>query len=197
MAACGLDEKLFTYLLERAAAPDEATRPLAAMLARAAGMRLSLERLGWPRAALDRLLARCFPGAAAASLRTALEHAPREFPREAEEIPDLVVLLLEHAAVRDETTLWLARAVALACLGEQHLWQDMRLPHRAALTTLLGQYFPSLVRRNTQDMKWKRFLYKQLCEKEAIACRAPQCTACEDYRDCFGPETVPESVGVC
>lgn len=196
MAACGLDEKLFTYLLERAAAPDEATRPLAAMLARAAGMRLSLERLGWPRAALDRLLARCFPGAAAASLRTALEHAPREFPREAEEFSDLVALLLDHAAMRDETTFWFAQAVALACLGERHLWQDMRLPHRAALSALLWRYFPSLVRRNTKDMKWKRFLYKQLCEKEAIACRAPHCAACEVYHDCFGLETIPEPEGI-
>jgi len=28
--------------------------------------------------------------------------------------------------------------------------------------------FPPLAARNRKDMKWKRFLYKQLCEAEGI-----------------------------
>ncbi len=38
-------------------------------------------------------------------------------------------------------------------------------------------------------MKWKKFIYKQLCITEGIyTCRAPSCEVCADYADCFGPE---------
>ena len=43
--------------------------------------------------------------------------------------------------------------------------------------------------RNDRDMKWKKFLYKQLCDRAEInACRAPSCSVCSDYARCFGPE---------
>ena len=46
-----------------------------------------------------------------------------------------------------------------------------------------------LARRNGKDMKWKKFLYKQLCDTEGIyTCRAPSCEVCADYQNCFGPE---------
>ena len=51
------------------------------------------------------------------------------------------------------------------------------------------RHFSALALRNNQDMKWKKFLYKQLCEQEGInACRAPSCEVCTDYLKCFGPE---------
>ncbi|WP_429451885.1 nitrogen fixation protein NifQ [Paraburkholderia sp. WC7.3g] len=35
-------------------------------------------------------------------------------------------------------------------------------------------------------MKWRKFLYKQVCEREAlIICKASNCG---DFADCFGPE---------
>jgi nitrogen fixation protein NifQ len=38
-------------------------------------------------------------------------------------------------------------------------------------------------------MKWKKFLYRQLCLEEGIyVCRAPSCEVCKDYDLCFGPE---------
>jgi nitrogen fixation protein NifQ len=38
-------------------------------------------------------------------------------------------------------------------------------------------------------MKWKKFFYKQLCEREGVnACKAPSCAACDDYSKCFGSE---------
>ena len=49
--------------------------------------------------------------------------------------------------------------------------------------------FRTLAERNTQDMKWKKFLYKQLCISEGIyICRAPSCEVCVDYAACFAPE---------
>jgi nitrogen fixation protein NifQ len=84
----------------------------------------------------------------------------------------------------------MAEHVALACLGDNHLWQDLQLASRAELSALMQRWFPELVARNHADMKWKKFLYKQLCEREALfICKAPSCDVCTDRPVCFGPET--------
>ena len=110
----------------------------------------------------------------------------------ADEIEEVSSLLLEHAdpgvgssADRAEV----AGIVALACLGDDHLWQDLQLAHRGELGALLRRWFPALAAKNTGDMKWKKFFYKQLCERAEIhACRAPSCAVCSDHAACFGPE---------
>lgn len=105
------------------------------------------------------------------------------------EFPDLLQLLLEHRAVADEHHRNVAHLVATACMGSDHLWQDLGLPNRKALSDLLFGHFPDLAAKNTGDMKWKKFFYKQLCEREGInACRSPSCAACCDYAKCFGAE---------
>lgn len=109
-----------------------------------------------------------------------------------DEVDDLVALLVEHgsplAGSVDELAA-IARTVALACLGDNHLWQDLRLASRAELSALMSHWFPALAARNDRDMKWKKFLYKQLCEREQIfVCRSPSCAVCSDYGKCFGPE---------
>jgi len=105
------------------------------------------------------------------------------------EFPDLLQLLLDHRAVADEHHRNVAHLVATACMGGDHLWQDLGLPDRKALSVLLTGHFPALAAKNTGDMKWKKFFYKQLCEREGInACRSPSCAACCDYSKCFGPE---------
>lgn len=83
----------------------------------------------------------------------------------------------------------MAHVVAAGCMAADHLWQDLGLPTRGELTALMRRNFPTLAARNVKDMKWKRFLYKQLCEAEGIyTCRAPSCQVCTDYHACFGPE---------
>ena len=83
----------------------------------------------------------------------------------------------------------MAHVVAAGCMASDHLWQDLGLWRRADLTALMRRNFPALAARNVKDMKWKRFLYKQLCEAEGIyVCRAPSCEVCSDYHACFGPE---------
>ena len=105
------------------------------------------------------------------------------------EFPDLLQLLLEHRTVSDEHHRRIAHLVASACMSGDHLWQDLGLPHRKALSTLLFGHFPTLAARNTGDMKWKKFLYKQLCDRESVnVCKAPSCAACDDYNKCFGAE---------
>lgn len=109
-----------------------------------------------------------------------------------DEIEEVTVLLLDHAdaavgSAADRAEV--AGRVALACLGDNHLWQDLQLANRGELGVLLRRWFPALAAKNTGDMKWKKFFYKQLCERAEIhACRAPSCAVCSDRAQCFGPE---------
>ncbi len=109
-----------------------------------------------------------------------------------DEVGDLRVLLLEHADPQAGTPAQIeamAETVAVACLGDDHLWQDLQLPSRAELSALMAHWFPTLAARNDRDMKWKKFLYKQLCEREEIfICKSPSCAVCSDWARCFGPE---------
>jgi nitrogen fixation protein NifQ len=127
---------------------------------------------------------------------TLLAGRERSEPR-FDEIEEIVGLLTEHAcspmqASWDEVN-GLAHAIGLASLDENHLWQDLQLPSRAQLSALMSHWFPRLAEKNSADMKWKRFLYKQLCDRaEVQACRAPSCGVCSDYAHCFGPEDAPQ-----
>jgi nitrogen fixation protein NifQ len=113
-------------------------------------------------------------------------------PRRDDEVDDLRALLLDHAdpaAGPAEECTALAETLALACLGDNHLWQDLQLPSRAELSALMQHWFPALVAKNGADMKWKKFLYRQLCEREQILiCKSPSCAVCIDQPVCFGPE---------
>lgn len=109
-----------------------------------------------------------------------------------DEVQDLVALLTDHAdpaAGPAAAIAQTAETVAVACLGDNHLWQDLQLASRAELSALMRQWFPALVEKNHHDMKWKKFLYKQLCEREELfVCKAPSCAVCTDRAACFGPE---------
>jgi nitrogen fixation protein NifQ len=131
------------------------------------------------------LLVRHFP-------RLMLSELPpgvRPEERRLTERQDLIDLLLEHRAVADPSEVWMAEIVAAACMGGDHLWQDLGLWSRADLTKLMNDNFPFIAAKNDRDMKWKKFLYRQICEREGIhVCPAPSCQACADYAKCFGPE---------
>lgn len=106
-----------------------------------------------------------------------------------DEFDDLRTLLLEHAAPRDQLAEWLACAIATAAQRDNHLWQDMGLPSRRELSMLLQTRFGTLAARNTGDMKWKKFFYRQLCQREGILiCKSPRCADCCDFAKCFAPE---------
>jgi nitrogen fixation protein NifQ len=106
-----------------------------------------------------------------------------------EEIDDVLQLLLDHRSDDGDETRWLAHAIATACLGGNHLYQDMGFNNRATLSELLRRHFTSLYEKNNGNMKWKKFFYKQLCARAEInICKAPSCQVCDDYAKCFGPE---------
>lgn len=104
-----------------------------------------------------------------------------------DEFADILQMLLEHRIDDDESTAWIAYAVASGCLGKDHLYSDMGLPERHMLNSLMQCYFPSLHALNPDSsMKWKKFFYKQLCDRAEIKlCPAPGCQQCIDRPQCF------------
>lgn len=117
---------------------------------------------------------------------------PVHWAREAIPIPevaDIVSLLVDYRANEHASELWVATILATACAGRDHLWQDLGFMGRDELSRLMWVNFPELARANTGDMKWKKFIYRQLCAREGIyVCPAPSCAECKDYAQCFGPE---------
>ena len=176
---------------------DPATLAFAGVIARAPlrPTRYDVPLAGLDPDALSRLLAVRFPAltpAIAADLRGAAEHSPT-LDAQLDEFEDLVALLLDHRSIADETSEWLAHAIATASMASDHLWQDMGLPARAVLNTLLADHFTTLYLKNVGDMKWKKFFYRQLCERAQVPiCRSPSCSTCVDFTDCFGPENAQE-----
>lgn len=105
------------------------------------------------------------------------------------EIEDLRKLLINNRSTGSPSESWMAAIIIAGCLGKDHLWQDLGLWQRKELSKLMLDNFAPLASLNIKDMKWKKFLYKQLCETEGIyTCRAPSCDSCKDYQLCFGPE---------
>lgn len=106
-----------------------------------------------------------------------------------DEREELIALMTGHRAMRDELELIIAEIVAAACMAADHLWQDLGLWSRTQLSAMMEHNFPTLAAKNDKNMKWKKFLYKQLCAAEGIyICRAPSCEVCTDYTECFAPE---------
>lgn len=107
-----------------------------------------------------------------------------------DEQAELIDLMTNHCAGESPSARWMASIVAAGCLGSDHLWQDLGLWCRDDLSSLMQRNFPSLAEKNIHNMKWKKFLYKQLCMGEGVyVCRSPSCEVCVDYDECFGPET--------
>lgn len=143
--------------------------------------------LGLSATDFARLMRRHFPGA---KLPLGVRSGLKRPKARSLEWDELRHLLRTHRAGRDVSELFIADIVCSACLGSDHLWQDLGLFNRAELSALMQRNFPTLAARNDRDMKWKKFLYKQLCIAEGIyICRAPSCEECTDYAVCFGPET--------
>lgn len=143
--------------------------------------------LGLSPAAFAALMDRHFP---AVALPPRVHRPPPVWDvRLLEEKAELISLLDVHRAGRDVSEQWLSVIVATGCMANDHLWEDLGLWSRRDLSELMVRNFPTLAAKNDRDMKWKKFLYKQLCEQEGIyLCRAPSCAVCRDYALCFGPE---------
>ncbi len=121
-----------------------------------------------------------------------LANVPPDAPADtdAPEEPDLRALLLDHRSEGAPAETALAAIVARRSCRANHLWQDMGLRDRSELNRLLHRHFRPLAAQNVNDMKWKKFFYRKLCEQDGLlVCRAPNCDVCVDKAHCFGPET--------
>lgn len=142
--------------------------------------------LGMGEPAFSSMIAYHFPDFDMAELAGATD---RVDPERTVELDDLRTLLLQNRTGHSPSEAWMAEIVIVGCLGSDHLWQDLGLWNRADLSRLMLDNFAPLAQRNTKDMKWKKFLYKQMCEGEGIyVCRSPSCEVCTDYKNCYGNE---------
>jgi nitrogen fixation protein NifQ len=176
---------LYALLMTRAAGLPNDDLFARMLVSQAAGQSALPPGLGLAAAEFRSLMARHFPGfGLPARLAEAKDLGERSI-----EWDDLLGLLMQYRAGDDPSQDWLALIVATACMGGDHLWQDLGLWQRADLTQLMSRNFPGLTALNTRDMKWKKFLYKQLCDRAGVyVCRSPSCEVCVDYAKCFGPE---------
>ncbi|PWC80151.1 hydrogenase [Azospirillum sp. TSH64] len=112
-----------------------------------------------------------------------------EAGEDAIEEADLRAFLVEHGASGAHEERWLAAILARRSLEPNHLWQDMGFHDRSELNAMFRRHFPALVALNSGDMKWKKFFYRQLCEREGLMlCKSPNCEVCDDVEVCFGEE---------
>ncbi len=106
-----------------------------------------------------------------------------------DEVEDVASLLAEYAADDSDETRQLVARIAASSMGPNHLWEDLGLPSRAALGELMQRHFPALKARNHRQMRWKKFIYRELCERASVpVCRSPHCDACDEQHICFAPE---------
>lgn len=146
--------------------------------------------LGLSGTALATLVETYFPGMA----QVVSSSAPASSRRPPEPNPDVRAILISHVP-RDKgrrtipASLWLARIIAARAAHPGHLWTAMGLFERPELTAAIRRHLPSLAQANSRGMRWKRFLYKQVCDLGgSVMCQAPDCGVCSDYPLCFGPE---------
>lgn len=140
---------------------------------------------------LETLLLKVFPGIDSLSLfsdPTLKTAAPPEIN------PDVQKLLLGF--LRKDSFGWpqfaslaMARIIAGRATHPGHLWVAMGLFERPELSAAIGRHLPSLLTANDKGMRWKRYLFKQVCELNGgLMCKSPVCGDCSDYALCFAPE---------
>ncbi len=109
---------------------------------------------------------------------------------DADEIEMVRELLLANRSSEGDCGRWLAGMIARRAMEPNHLWEDLGLRERSELTRLIARHFAPLARRNDKNMRWKRFLYRMMCEDDGLVmCSTPVCSNCADYELCYGAET--------
>ncbi|WP_244622156.1 nitrogen fixation protein NifQ [Bradyrhizobium ivorense] len=144
------------------------------------------ERAGLSGHELAALLERYFP-----SIRVKISEQLLAFKcDENDEIAMVRDLLLKQRSTEGRIGGWLAAMIARRAIEPDHLWKDLGLRNRGELSRLLSRHFAPLAARNNNNMRWKRFFYRSLCEDEGLVmCTTPVCTQCNDFNLCFGEES--------
>ena len=144
------------------------------------------ERAGLSTFDLVTLVAEMFPSSDASRL---LINGVAMLPED-DEIVMVRDLLSAQRSTEGAVGRWLAAMVARRAVEPNHLWEDLGLRERSELSRLLMRHFAPLARKNTKNMRWKRFFYRMLCEDDGfVMCMTPVCTQCNDFDLCFGEES--------
>jgi nitrogen fixation protein NifQ len=119
-------------------------------------------------------------------IRERAEFCNELFAMKREEHDELVNLLCQYRNEQDPSSQQMAIIIATACLTKFHLWESLGLQERKQLGEIIRHNFPELFALNTDNMRWKRFFYRQLCELGGdYICRSPSCEECKSYAECF------------
>ena len=141
--------------------------------------------LGISGAELESLARSLFPACAAALAAAARGNDP-EVDAEEQSIRDILLMYASGVSALERA---LGAMIARRCKAPHHLWQDLGLRDRSELSTLMRRHFAPLARKNSGDMKWKKFLYRMVCGAEGFTlCTSPVCSECDDFANCFGAE---------
>lgn len=144
-----------------------------------------LDAVGLDRTAFLDLAAILFP-ASAPMLAAQVDQRAIEVTPEEQSVRDILGIYSSDAG-RLQTHF--IAMIARRCQSPHHLWQDLGLRNRAELRELMTRRFAPLARKNSQDMKWKKFLYRMVCGSEGFTlCAAPVCSDCDEFHICFGAE---------
>ncbi|WGS47365.1 nitrogen fixation protein NifQ (plasmid) [Burkholderia sp. JSH-S8] len=177
-------------LLAGAPDPDAPDARLFAALVAARAARGELALLGLSHRQLTALLARHFPRLQPAAIAAPPVTAAPGHRAHVAFVVTLNALLLRDAshAVRADDAECVAAIVAHACLRPDHLWRDLGLDGRDAVSGMLARYFPALAARNVAHLRWKKFLAMEVAaQRGEPPGPAPGCPGCEDYAHCFPP----------
>ncbi len=147
--------------------------------------------LGLEDCALDGLMSLFFPGQ---KKNVLYKHSQSTHGNPSECNDEVLSILLRHVPEDNGSSQYfisvcLARVIAARTALPGHLWVAMGLTARPQLTAAIRRHLPSLARANHRNMRWKRYLYKQVCDLNGgVMCKAPNCGVCSDYNLCFAEE---------
>lgn len=149
------------------------------------------EALGLPAEEFGAVLGQFFPAVDPAFLA---EHSSAVASLPPEINPEVLKILLSHVprdshGKRVASSEWLAKIIAARAAHPGHLWTAMGLFERPQLTASIRRHLPTLAAANNKGMRWKRYLFKQVCDLHGgMLCKSPNCGMCSDYGLCFPKE---------
>ncbi|MDX8355447.1 nitrogen fixation protein NifQ [Cognatiyoonia sp. IB215182] len=152
------------------------------MAERNAGLGPLTSRLGLPGTEIAALSDRWLP-------RVQLPDLQNGAPKVTPDQDAIMKLILMRAGNRTQEASWLARILARRSMETRHLWEDLGLPSRAALSAMIARHLPGLFAANSANMRWKKYFYRQICSDAAFSlCLSPTCDDCDEKAECFAPD---------
>ena len=149
------------------------------------------EALGLTDRDISALLKKFFPRAEPDLLQ---KHNKAELLKPPEINEEVLGILLEYVPTTlgqhdNLVSVYLCHILAARAALPGHLWVAMGLFERPELTAAIRRHLPSLAEANSQNMRWKRYLFKQVCDRNGgTMCKSPNCGVCSDYATCFADE---------